>query len=163
MVADTVGGGAMTNETGTSNKEAFTPPAWRKMNDWVRHDPRHAPAVRLESRDPFATLAVVKEIAAPKPLVRSVPEPDITPQQAKITLNSTLVGGQRRVAVINGKTYRIGQLVAGETAKAKIQFTVADISQKVVVLERDGKKFDIKLHSFELTEPSDESALEGSK
>ena len=146
-------------------KEIFAAPSWRQLKDWIQRDPRRASArVAGGRRDPFVTPAPPpKEIVIAKE-TKPEPEADVTPQSAKLVLTSTLVGGKHRVAVINGKQYKVGQTIRGQANKADVQFTVTDISPRIVVVERQGRKYELKLHTVELANaedgPVEETALD---
>ena len=55
----------------------------------------------------------------------------------KLTLESTIVSGERRLAIINGKTLGVGALIEGARIK--------DIAPYQVRLERNGRIVTLKL------------------
>ena len=64
-----------------------------------------------KTRDPFEPAKI--EVAQTKPVEPSKPKlPAITPAAAGLVLTSTIIGPQRRVAQISGKTYAVGQTIA---------------------------------------------------
>ncbi len=102
-----------------------------------------APAL-TNVRDPFETAALkpaaakAEEEAAPKP-------PVVTPDAAGLTLTGTIIGGQRRVAQINGKTYSVGQTVeaAKDAESVGAAFRLVEIHPRRAVLEADGQRFEL--------------------
>jgi hypothetical protein len=78
-------------------------------------------------REPFLTAEELQPVA---PVVQErAPEIKVT-----ITVNSILVSGDERVAVINGNLYGVGEFVA-ETGDR-----ISDITREGVLVERDGVK-----------------------
>jgi hypothetical protein len=60
---------------------------------------------------------------------------------AELVLNATLLSGDQRVAMINGRAYRPGDPVVAADAAAQLR--VAEIHHHRVVLERQGKRVDL--------------------
>ena len=140
-------------------KENFAAPSWRQLKDWIERDPRRSSAkVASGKRDPFVTPAPPPKETAIAKETKPEPEVEVTPQTAKLVLTSTLVGGNRRVAVINGKQYKVGQTIRAQANKTDVQFTVKDILPRIVVLERQGKIYEMKLHTVELATAEDDRA-----
>jgi hypothetical protein len=108
---------------------------WQQLVRWMDQDPRRkADDVRLE-RDPFAP--------PPKPQVKPAPDRSkiaaalpANPEKIGLKLTGTVVGGERRLALINGRPYAEGQAVK---AAADAVFVVRHVEAKRVTLERDGK------------------------
>jgi hypothetical protein len=102
---------------------------------------------------------------------------EVTPESVGLVLTSTMVGGRRSVATVNGKLVKIGDLITASTAapavrtrarspaekdKSKnvdrepdaspqaIAFRLVGVNTKSVVLLREGKKFELKMKENEL-------------
>jgi hypothetical protein len=108
---------------------------WQQLVEWMNHDPRRkADDIRLK-HDPFepparpAAKAETDEANPP-------PSPSIDIENIGLKLTGTVVGGQRRLALINGRAYAEGQAVH---AAADAVFVVRQVEAKKVTLERDGK------------------------
>jgi hypothetical protein len=120
---------------------------WRELVDWIEGDPRTRPAGPLPPEcNPFqppkpADVQVRK--AEPRSIVH-----EVTPQGANLMLSSTIVGSGLRVARISGKSYRPGDTV---TIKLKggqeLEFMIAEIEARSVVLERLGKRYKLKIQT----------------
>jgi hypothetical protein len=121
---------------------------WQKILKWIRNDPKMKPQVAISRRDPFApavshqVVKVQEPAQAPPP-----PPPEITPQQAGIFVSSTVVGSKSRTALINGRTYRESQQIAG--AKSQDRFVLVEIRPKGVILERNGQRYEVKIPRVE--------------
>jgi hypothetical protein len=134
-------------------------PSWLQIAEWMKNDPRTMTAPPLAiARDPFespwAKVAEAKPVEAVKPKT-----PVITPTAAGLVLTSTIIGPQRRVAQINGRTYAAGQIiVAGKEKEAgkdknkerdkeslKIAFRLVEVQPRRVVLEANGQQFELTI------------------
>lgn len=151
---------------------------WRQIALWREQDPRTLPVVEpVVARDPFwppPERLVEAESGedeeensdANQPVVPVVEE--LTPQAAGLTLSSTLVSRSSRLALINGKTYRVGDMVpveesdepsavAGPESAADGQkkpgFLVARIDARAVVLERLDKQYTLALAPRSSSQP----------
>ena len=119
---------------------------WQKLVEWMEDDWRTSAANVVSSRrDPFRT---------PKPKVAEsqpkdeTPEPDqqeVTPENLGLVLSSTAVGPRRRLAQIGGKTFRSGAIITVTKDGRQYQFTLVEVHSDRVVLERNAKRFELKI------------------
>ena len=97
-------------------------------------------------RDPFEPSTI--EAADTKAQEQSkLKPPAITPAAAGLVLTSTIIGPQRRVAQIDGKTYTVGQTieVAQEKAALGVEFKLIEVHSRRAVLEADGQRFELMI------------------
>jgi hypothetical protein len=83
------------------------------------------------------------------------PRPELTPEDLGFRLTATIVGSRVRMATINGKPYREKSAIAvpsSEDAELepdaslnKPAFTLQAVNRKYVVLERNGRLYQLKL------------------
>jgi hypothetical protein len=67
---------------------------------------------------------------------------DMNLSELGLKLSSTMLGSRRRVAVINGRPYAEGvELEVG----SDLVFLVARVTERSVLLERDGKRFELSM------------------
>jgi hypothetical protein len=113
-IATEAGGASSKAKKRTTTGSEFS---WQQLTEWIQSDPRTKPAQDLpRMRSPFAPTA--KQMAAiqqekkqqeakDKPPVAAgkafTPPPEITPDNANLTVSATIVGPRRRLAVVNGK------------------------------------------------------------
>ncbi|MEN6497037.1 MAG: hypothetical protein ABFD16_22315 [Thermoguttaceae bacterium] len=131
---------------------------WQQLVEWRKRDPRTTAADMLKTRrDPFHAIpsAVVQEEVKAVPVVQVV----ITPEQLGLRLSSTVVGSDRRVALINGRIYREGQVLKCGKEAQEILFRLAEVHSRHVVLEREGHRFELAIPEKKL---SDRIQLSGS-
>jgi len=123
--------------------------SWQQTAQWIAEDARMKPAARLsKARDPF--VAPIVKHAESKPLEKlTLKPPTISPEAAGLVLTATIVGPQRRVAQISGKTYVVGQVIQPHATKLKdvpsITFQLIEVTQRHAVLEADGQRFVLSL------------------
>lgn len=123
-----------------------SPHDWKQVVEWIESDPRTVAIDALPGRaDAFEiaekpTEQEKKREDKPKPVVRVV-RPDPTPQQLDMELSSTLVGSDGGVALINGKTYRIGHAVISEKDQHQTPFTLSEIHARYVLLKHKDKQY----------------------
>jgi hypothetical protein len=118
---------------------------WRRVAADLDADSRMASiAEPSREHDPFATRAsatsAVAEVRKVEPVAR-----DLTPDEAGLVLSSTLVSARRKIAEINDKSYRVGDRVRALGDDYDVAFRVVDVSPRRVLLERDGKRFELKI------------------
>jgi hypothetical protein len=132
---------------------------WQVVVKRLEKDPRMTSVVDLGNwRDPFGPSAVEvaaaaekkeaeKQLAAKKKTKAAQLE-ELTPAGAGLTLASTIIRPQRSVAMINGQVYYEGNFVPANDGNGG--FIVADIRPRQIVLERNGKRFQLNLKSVEV-------------
>lgn len=127
-----------------------TPHDWKQIVEWIESDPRTVAADMLPGRaDAFVTAEEPtdqekKREDQAKPAVKIV-RPDPTPQQLDMELSSTLVGPGGGVAMIGGKTYRIGHTVTSEKDNHQTPFTLTEIHAQYVRLGHKDKQYKLLL------------------
>jgi hypothetical protein len=123
---------------------------WQKYAQLMDDDAKMRSAVELPSpRDPFRTQQVdPSEIAAPT-VAEATPKvaeaPPLDPKDAGLVLSSTFVGPRKQVALIGGKPYRIGDRVRAKKDGMKASFKVVDVQPRLIVLERNGKQYELTI------------------
>jgi hypothetical protein len=122
-------------------------PNWQQIIRWMHDDPRTMTAPPLmTTRDPFEPPKI--EVAETKPVEPPKPKPSaIAPTAAGLVLTSTIIGPQRRVAQINGKTYAVGQTVEALKQKEAVgaAFRLVEVQSRRAVLEADGQRFELSI------------------
>ncbi len=66
-------------------------------------------------------------------------------------LNSTIVGAERRMALISGEPYAEGSLVPAVHGTG--DFRLIEIRSRLVILERNGKRYRLELNLIEVAQP----------
>ena len=139
-------GAAPTGET-AAKETVPNRPSWPQVVQWMHNDPRTMTAPLLtKMRDPFEPSTI--EAADTKAQEQSkLKSPAITPTAAGLVLTSTIIGPQRRVAQIDGKTYTVGQTieVAQEKAALGVEFKLIEVHSRRAVLEADGQRFELMI------------------
>ena len=123
---------------------------WRRYAKLIDEDPRmEGHAALPEGRDPFREDQPI--VSAPEaPVAQTAEEPEtepapITPADAGLALGSTLVSANKKVAEINGRSYTINDRVRTANAQLDVNFRVVEIHPRRVVLERLGKRYELKI------------------
>ncbi|MBN1396022.1 MAG: hypothetical protein JW959_13450 [Pirellulales bacterium] len=121
--------------------------SWRQIDRWRREDPRTTTSRQVvRTRDPFefpkSEIAKTESAETTNPSNRIV-----TPEDAGLSLSSTIIGPRSRMARINGKTYTIGQSIetTNEEAALKAVFKLTEVNPDGVVLESDSGRFELTL------------------
>ena len=119
--------------------------SWSQLARWMNDD-RLTLAVGLtdHGRDPFVASGPQRDEAISDP-DEEISE-DITPKDLGLILSGTIIGPRRRVALINGKPYRKGDVILVKDGK-KIEFVIEEIDSRRVVLRRNGKRFELTTQS----------------
>jgi len=141
-------GAAQTDQAAQTEQTARQPKIpWQQVVKWMDNDPRTLAAHRVTGgRNPFVTPK--REVVQPKIETEKKPvqvEPDATPASLGMALSGTIIGSRRRVARIDGKTYRQGQTVAATKEGRRFEFTLAEIHPRYIVLKRDKESFELKI------------------
>lgn len=132
---------------------------WSLVAQQMHDDPRMKTSATLTmTRDPFEPpkTEVAESTAAEESKLKPKP-PLITPSAAGLVLTSTIIGSQRRIAQICGRSYVVGQSIeavkAGETLGAA--FKLVDVQPRRAILEADGQRFELTI-----PEPDKSSRIE---
>jgi hypothetical protein len=158
-----------TTTTSTSAAPTTTPLAnegpklpWRDVAKWIGQDPlMTASPVTFEERggtNPFVISPKLVQLAIDNAKkeqedqqkqddqnpVATPPVVAATPTDLGLDVASTMIGRQRRSAMINGKVYKEGSAI---TNKAGLTFTLLEVQPTRVVLERNKQKFELKIKS----------------
>lgn len=117
---------------------------WTQLDEWMRADPMTTPAEDVAGwRDPFdsdrASVEADHDEEAP---VAAAP---VTPQDLGVELSGTLIGPRRRVALIDGKAYRVGQSVTVDRAGRPIHLQLVEVHPRRIVLEWEDDRFDLAI------------------
>lgn len=125
-------------ETNSAKSEEATEkrPTWRELEQWREESPWTAPAELTALRDPFRPAAGARE--AEEPTEEIVEKPQTGPEQAlngiDIVLTSTIVTPKRRVAILDGRAYREGDIVSVEYLGATWEFELRRVEPDKVTL-----------------------------
>ncbi len=127
----------------TARDVAAPRPKWQELVRWMDADRRTVAAEPLPiARDPFTVRTVVERTAVDEELVG---EPgNATPDSLGMALSSTIIGPGRRVARINGKSYRQGRTIRLTKDGQELLFLLAEVRPGQVVLKREGERFELK-------------------
>ena len=133
-----------------AEKKTTTTHSWDQLVKWIKQDPETSPAGGLgKLRDPFRVpeKKVAKTETDDEDQAEAAAEPqpeqvEATPEELGLVLSSTVIGSRRRAALINGRTYALGQTIEIDKDEQRIAFTLLDVHTWKVVLERLGKRFD---------------------
>lgn len=126
--------------------EAPLPP-WPEVVKRIEEDPVMQPIAVVvtveaaEMRSPFAVYRnpeVVEAEEAKAAEVATVVEVVITPEEAGLAVSGTIIGRQRRTAMINGKIYAPGDTVEGQDGAV---FSLASVDANGIVLQRLGRQY----------------------
>ncbi len=118
---------------------------WKQIAQAIDGDPRmksSSPAAWM--RDPFRKLEPKKQETAK---TRTVEPPtvvlDISPADAGLVLNSTIVGPARHVARVNGKTYHEGDAITVSVGNRVIDYKLMSVGEKSVVLTLGNREYEL--------------------
>lgn len=129
----------------SSPPEPATTHPWQLVVEWMKQDPSTTTATDLGNRrDPFQPIRPEVADAELESEAQTV-ESAVTPQSTGLELTGTLVGGQRSVALINGKAYREGGTVASIGDGASIEFELTEVHPRRIVLQRLGEQFELTI------------------
>lgn len=133
----------------TASKPAQEAPVytWEQWDKWITQDPRTKAVKDLATqRDPFQPVRKVVQVKEKAPT--KVIQPTrivVTPASANMQLSSTVVGPSPRLAVINGKVYREGDVISVSRDGRKASFTLAEVRARQVVLSSPDGRFELNL------------------
>jgi hypothetical protein len=132
----------------TTSKQSDAPQhPWQQLVQWMDSDPRTSAAQAVpEIRDPFVGCKTEVAERLPEEETEKV-QVEVTPQSLGMTLSSTIVGPRRRVALINGKTYRQGQTVTATRDGQEYVFTLTEVHPRRIVLRYQAKQFELIIPS----------------
>jgi hypothetical protein len=103
--------------------------------EFMQNCPRTMTAPTLTTAiDPFEMPTI--EVARPN-------APAVAPTAAGLALTSTIIGPQRRIAQINGKTYAVGQTVESVKESGSAAFKLVEVQPRRAVLEANGQQFEL--------------------
>jgi len=147
---------ATESTTAVKSKDTFVAPPWRSMTAWIAADSRYRPQdATWRERDPFTKLVEAKPVVA-KATPKVAEVDDVSPTAARIALGSTLVGNTRKVALINGKSYHVGDTIRGDFNKNTVKFTLTKIEPKQVTLSRQGHDYVLKIRQVDVLHREEE-------
>lgn len=156
---ETPSAGTQTDGT-AATRETPSRPAWTAVAEWIEKDAHTKPVLELkQTRDPF--LAHVERIAAEEEkqeVEEVVVRPAVTPESLGLEVTSTIVGTQRRTAVIDGRAYAEGRRVIKQAGEHTFVFELAEVHPRHVVLMHDDHRFELKIKrsDFAVIETVDE-------
>jgi hypothetical protein len=130
--------------------------AWQDLDQQITIDPQMKPAELgklAEARNPFGMTAIIaeqKRVAEEQEHAKheqeqpAVAEPphESTPDEVGLVLTSTLVGSNKRAALISGRVYEEGSQIKADDGS---QFRLAHVDAQRVLLERAGHKYPLEI------------------
>jgi hypothetical protein len=140
---------AMPGLTQSTSPKAGEKPAveqpWYMLGEWMDRDPRRQPVgPQGGQRDPFCRVKE-KEVVKKDPEKREPEKKPVTVASLAIKLGGTVLGGGRKVALLNGKTYREGDDVKLTRDGQTIVLKLVEIHAQSVVLIRDDRRLELKM------------------
>ena len=121
-------------------------PTWSQLAEWMQHDPLMAAAPRLASdRNPFVTPQTEMDAQLAATTKQRAKQQPSTPEQAGLTLSSTIVGAQRRTALINGRAYTEGKTIVQIIDGQPVAYELAEVHPKSIVLQQGQQRYELKL------------------
>ncbi len=136
---------AAASSASTTDKTSEIPmPPWYQLVEWMDQDPYKQSTLLSDQRqrDPFHLETELAERPAEKtPAVR----PPATPEALGLNLSGTIVGSDRRVAVINGKTYREGTVIEWKKQGESLQVKLVEIRPREALVQLDGREWTLKV------------------
>ena len=133
----------------STTQDKKPPPSrpWDELARWIEEDPRMKPVGELSScRDPFH--AVAREVAE-KPKSEQIKAAEaaaaMTPEKLGLVLSSTLIGPQRRTALIGGRAYEQGRTIHCAKDGRQFEFTLSEVHPRRIVLVREGKRYELTI------------------
>jgi hypothetical protein len=137
---------------GTAGAESAKPFAdgctWQQIAAAIDADERMKPAVSLASRTnvfPAAPSPEEARMAATEEPVTEPPPAKLSPSEAGLVLSSTIVGRNRRTALINGRRYAVGDEIKSAKEGQQIVFKLLAVEPRQIVLENAGDRFLVKM------------------
>jgi hypothetical protein len=136
-------GGETVKAAGESNSGVKL--GWQEFERARQLDPRTRP-IRMNPAlpDPFA-LTETKVRANVREAEPETKETTATPQSLGLSLSSTVVGTKKRLAHINGRNYREGQVLDVVKDGQHYTFTLGLVEARKVVLSRDGEDYELTI------------------
>jgi hypothetical protein len=147
VTVSTPGGSAavQANSATKGNKAEGAKHPWHQLIQWMNNDPRTSATNPMPGRrDPFVSPQndAAKAEAEAKLDKKTL---EATPQGWGVVLSATAVGAHRRAAQINGKSYRQGETVRLTKDGQQIEFILAAVHPRRIVLQRNGEQFELAL------------------
>lgn len=132
---------AATAGSAAAAREGLSVP-WKDLVKWMELDRRMMPAAAsVGLRMPFGSLESGSQTIDDETLASTRPgDADATPEQLGLKLSGTMLGGGRRVAVINGRPYAEGRPIALSENRV---FVLKQVAARHVVLERQGERYEL--------------------
>lgn len=120
---------------------------WEQWDKWITQDPRTKALKDLPiQRDPFQPVPKVVQVKEKTPPKVATPTRIVvTPASLNMQLSSTVVGPSPRLAVINGKVYREGDVISVSKDGRRATFTLAEVRARQVVLSSLDGRFELNL------------------
>ncbi|MBC7855693.1 MAG: hypothetical protein IAF94_19865, partial [Pirellulaceae bacterium] len=149
------GGGLPTSGAGESKE---TGPGWREVRDRRKADPL---ARSADFRPPwsqiFQVAATVTKAEEPEVEVQTKQPAEVDPRNLGLVLQGVAIGPQGKKAIISGKVYREQDSITVSRdsdatrnengQRSDVVFTLLRVYRKMVVVEREGKVWELKLTS----------------
>lgn len=137
------------NDSASTGTPTPTQPlyTWKQIADAIDADSRMKPTEPMAlARDPFHRIEKEQPQEEPGEVVALPPEiPDVSPGDAGLVLNSTILGTRRQVARINGKSYRKGERIVAAMGDQPLEYEVVQIGPRSVALVLGDREYELKM------------------
>jgi hypothetical protein len=118
-------------------------PSWREALQLIAAARQRLPqTLGTAARNPFTQSAPADSALA---LAEAQRQQAPTPSELGFKLQSTLVGGRGRLAIIDGGIYGVGESLSGTRDGRSWSFVLIDVGPDRVILEGDSKRYELPL------------------
>lgn len=125
------------------DKETEKQHSWSTLAEWLDRDDRTTAAdPQVVGRNPFCAVVEKKEIKVALPKVIKT---RLTPQQLAMSLEGTMIGRQRKMAVIDGRGYQLGDTIKVRNRQGSAEFELSEIESHSAVLTLGGERFVLRI------------------
>ena len=140
-------GNAATAAAPADNPVAQPTWPWQVLRQWRTADERTVATTDLGlRRDPFQVAQARRmELAEKKQTPVAQPEPVITAASLGLQLSSTMVGPGRSLAIINGRTYQLGQILEWSKDGTSLALELAEVAPGRIVLRSEGQSLEVTI------------------
>jgi hypothetical protein len=122
---------------------------WQQIAEAIDTDARMKPAVLVTNRTDVFPAAPPPQASTES--IAEQPSAKLSPSEAGLVLSSTIVGPSRRMALINGRRYGVGDEIKSTKEGQQIVFKLLSVEPRQIVLENDGDRFLVKMPGARLS------------
>ena len=141
----------LTGQTAAKPKDSQKQYPWSTVAEWLDRDGRTTAAdPKGLERNPFCAVVEKKEVK--KVVATKVIKTRLTPKQLSMTLEGTMIGRQRKMAIIDGKSYQEGDVIKVRNRQGSVEFELHEVQARSAILMRDGEPFVLRLPRWDESE-----------